>query len=127
MEDLTKEVIQRIDLYAEKLGVLATDLFQVMIAQQRVDVIWALVFTLVIGSIALLSLLLSLKYYVRMESKWKAGRWGAGEDVPFIIGLCIGGVALFFLTIGFLFDGSSIVGKLLNPTYYAVIEMRRLF
>ena len=98
--DLAKEIVERIDIYAEKLGVMGSSIYEIIVQQQMVDA-W----TAIIGStIAVLILtailifgLICRKYIPEDLGRYEENFWQVMSNVCLIMG----GVILVFFSFVF--------------------------
>lgn len=126
--EVTKEIFNRIDVYADKLGILGGDIYQVILAQQAVDV-WISIACLILSIVMLLGIWFGVKF-VNKQRIGVSGKdydsetfWDVMLAISLGLLLCLGIVVIvcsFEVVIG-------CIGKLINPEYYAIQEMRELF
>jgi hypothetical protein len=109
MENLPQEVLDRLDLLADKLGVASGQVWEILINQASIDFYVSLCVFILCAILEVVALRIGLKS--------KQGLWGGTPG--YFIGCFIPGV------IGLMSFADIIrnVGYLLNPEYYALTKI----
>lgn len=109
MTPLTSEILKRIDVLAEKLGVASGQLWSVMIAQARIEGITMLIIAGVLALVAV-GLARLVKRFWRSED----------DDGVIVVGGSVGCVAASAIAFGYAIGSLT---PLLNPQYWALQEI----
>ena len=129
-KEITKEILQRIDIYAEKLGILSTDIFNILIKQQGIQ---AFIDILVIISLSIVCLIAFKRgkkaYDIGLTNSKEVERkeWEDLDIVKTVIPVGLGVLSLVGVIVTLSTSFQLILGRILNPSYYAILEMRQLF
>lgn len=111
---MTNEILKRIDLLAAKLGIAAEKLWEVLVAQARIDAIQSLIWA---GVWIVLAGVMCYAFKQVME-------WAAKDDdwTPLMIGC---GVAILILSVSAIALIVSSITPFFNPQYWAFQELMK--
>ena len=114
-EDMQKELLNRLDLLAQKLGVTAEHLWRILVQQARVELIWDCV-QLVLGAIflglAVRAFFFTAKLFKENHIDDVASLWLV------VVSL---GLSLMFFSLG-----DSALTNWLNPEFFAFRQIQEL-
>lgn len=103
---MNEEILKRIDVLAEKLGTTATHIYQVYVAQARIEAIEDIIAALAFAAIALVCILLAMKNF---RSK--------NVDQFVIAIMIIGAVISYFVAFYSILGAAT---EALNPEWWAI-------
>ena len=123
IEKFGEKLDQYLGALANQAGVAADHFYPVFVRQQAVEGWAAILIFLLLSTVAFFLLKMGVKYMPTVESVWKNS-----NEVKSISGFTSGGILGLVLLITLLVEGTTVLGKVVNPEYSAVkslVEMVR--
>ena len=120
MENLTNEMLQRLDLLAAKLGIATEHLWAVLVQQGTVEGVYGVasaILGVVFMAAGLYCTMVMLRVVKRADADWANGLMIGG------IFSVLGTIAILGLGCVLLLNGINATRYLFNPEYFAICEI----
>lgn len=118
MEKISEELLERLDLLAQKLGVTIDHLWRVLVRQAYIEVCYAIFWIILATFLTVLA-----RYYIgkSIDTFKESSKCPGGRIITSIV---LGFVAFIFLLTAMI--QCIDIGYLFNPEYYALEQMKSI-